>query len=327
MSERTMWDIGKALNGMFQPGATDTPTEEQEQDIDADATPDEGMVAEDDEVVVEASEDEDADPESEETSAPEPFLTLRVDGKDITIGSKEEAIPLAQKGMHYTQEMQRLREEQRQWEEARERESIGIRQQREQYVTALQTLSSVYGHVLGSEPPNWASDEMATLKRERPDEYVALREQWDQLGAIRSEIARHQREEQEKQQKQFAGWVQQQQSALADKRPEWSDPTRRQQDYTLIRDYALGQGVTEQEIGALFDHRFWLILHDAARYRKAESAGKSTRPQASKTAEPGSGKGVNAGNRKYSDTRNALKKTGDPRAAGAIFQDMMTKRR
>lgn len=321
---RTDWDIGKAMNGFFGGVATD------EQEPDAEAAPDEGKAAEDggtDEV--EASGGEDAEPDEDEGTSEDPFtpLPLKVGGKEVVVESREEAIALAQKGMHYTQEMQKLRERETQLSSEHEQRSSELRQQMDQYKAALRTLSDVYGHVLDSEP-DWNSPEMQKLKTEKPNDYLAIREQWDQLGAIRSELSRIEQEKQKESRKQWEGWLAEQKTALADKKPEWSDATRRQQDFAMIRDYATDVGITEQEIANLYDHRFWMILHDAARYRQAEAAGKTKREAVkSKVAEPGSGKGVNQGERRMRSTREHLKQTGDLRAAGDIFQDLMTRKR
>jgi hypothetical protein len=168
---------------------------------------------------------------------------------------------------------------------------------------------------------------MQKLKAEKPQEYVQIREQWDQLGAIRSELSRIEKETQEKQQKQWNSWVNEQQALLAEKRPEWTDASRRTQDFSLIQGYATSQGLTEQEIGNLFDHRFWMILHDAARYRQAETAGrKKVAEKGPQTAAPGTGRNINQGDRRLRADREKLRTTGDDRAAGNLFQEIMTKR-
>lgn len=314
---RTDWDIGKAMNGLFGgPAVAETPSDE---------APEEGTAALDGEEQ-DVTEGEDAGQQDEGTPEDKPFLVAKVDGKDIPVKSAEEAIPLVQKGLHYTQEMQKLRDEQRRFENERETMTTGLRHKESQYSAALETLSQTYGFVLGQSAPDWASPEMQQLKAEKPSEYLAIREQWDQLGAIRSELGRINREKQEAQQKEMQAWVKSQQEALAEKAPEWADPSRRQQDYTAIRDYAAAYGVTEPELANLFDHRYWLILRDAARYKQAEAAGKTKREAvASKTAEPGSGKNVNQGERGLRAQRERLRETGDVRVAGDLLHHMMTK--
>jgi hypothetical protein len=311
------------MNSLFSQG--EDPADEQ--DLETDDAPDEGTAPEDEEQDEEASGGEDADPEDEETSTAAFKLPLKVSGKEIVIESQEEAIELAQKGMHYTQEMQRLRDEQQKWTETREQERGGLRQQVDQYKSALQSLHDTYGFVLGKEAPDWASTDMQKLRTEKPNDYLALREQWDQMGAIRTELSRIEQENQKESEKQFKSWVTKEQAALAEKRPEWTDATRRQQDWGLIQSYAAEQGISDQEISNLYDHRFWMILHDAARYRQAEAAGKKKVAATTRTVEPGSGKNVNQGERRFRQERSRLKESGDVRAAGNILQELMTRKK
>lgn len=317
---RTDRDIGRALNGFF-PGA-------DEPQIEAHAAPDEGTVADDDDALDEASEGEDADPDAETTSTDAFSLPLVVNGQQILIESKEEAIELAQKGKHYTQEMQKLRDEQQRFASEREQLQQGVRQRENQYATALQTLSETYGHVLGNQAPDWNSPEMLKLKAENLPEFTQIRDQWDQLGAIRSELSRIQQEQHAEQQKQFQQYAEKEFSALMEKVPEWTDQTRRQQDYNMIAAYAQSLGVPPEALGRVYDHTQWLILRDAARYRQAETAGKQKREAVkSQTAAPGSGKNVNQGNRTIRETREELRRTGDPRAAGRLLDNIMTPRK
>jgi hypothetical protein len=313
------------MNNLF---LGDVATEEKDEVLDTEVAPDEDKATEDEQTEETSEGDEDAEPEAEETSEVGPFLTLVVDGKEVPIQSKEEVIPLAQKGMHYTQEMQRLREEQRKWEGEREQMAQGLKGQVSQYASALQVLSDTYGAVLGKDQPDWSSKEMQELKEKNPKAYLTTREQWDQLGAIRSELGRVAKERQDEEQKRFQGWVQKEADAVREKRPEWTDPTKRQQDFSLISEYAGQIGITPEEINNLYDHRFWLVLHDAARFRKAEATSKTkVGTVKAKTAEPGRGKGVNTGDRFLRSERERLRETGDERAAGNLLQHMMTQKR
>jgi hypothetical protein len=321
-SPRSDWEIGKAMNGLFGGPADDG--------LAADAAPDEDQAA-DDEVVdeIDAPDGESEDQDAETPSKAEPYMVVTVNGQDIVIGSKEEAMPLARQGLHYTQEMQKLRDEQRRWEADREHERQRIRHQENEYAQVLKSLESTYGYVLGKESPDWNSNDMQNLRTQSPDQYMAMRDQWDQLSSIRSELARLEYERRAEADKSFQVWVSDQQEALKSKAPEWADASRRQQDHAMIRDYANVMGITEQELGGMYDHRIWLVLRDAARYRQAETAGKQKRTSAtqSKTVEPGSGKNVNQGNRALKNERERLRQTGDVRAAGNILQELMTNRR
>lgn len=332
------YEAGKALNSLFD--HPDNPESEMDEEPEGEQTEEQDVEsAEDLDVEVEEveaedateeqdmSDGEDAEPEDEDASD-KPFLEgLVVNGQETSVETEEEARSLAQKGLHYTQEMQQLREEQRTWQEEREQISESLTQKETQYEQALGALEQTFGAVLGDEQPDWHSEEMVRMMQERPKEYAELRAQWDQLGAIQAERQRIARERQEKQQKQFQEWRQQQAEALEQKKPEWTDPTKRQAAVSMMTDYARSQGFSDDELQNVHDHRFLLVLHDAARYREAQATGKETakKKAKSKTAEPGNGKKVNAGNRKYRKRREALKERGDVRDAGALFNELLKK--
>jgi hypothetical protein len=321
-SPKTDWDIGKAMNGLFNNtnGSTESdnsPSDEDQEDFDE--------VLDD----VEATSDsESEDQDAEGTSTDEPYMVVTVNGHDIVIGSKEEALPLARQGLHYTQEMQKLRDEQRRWEADRNSELRSLKERDEQYTNALRMLNDTYTYVLGDAPPNWNSNELQALKQQNPEQYMLMRDQWDQISAIRAELSRKSQDREQEANQNFQAWVANEQEAIRAKRPEWADPVRLQQDHQMIRDYTNSIGITDQEMNNMYDHRIWLVLHDAARYKQAEATSKQKRTAntGSKTVEPGSGKNINQGNRKIRNDHDLLKKTGDVRVAGNIFQEIMTQR-
>lgn len=333
---RSLYDTGKAMNSFFDPPSGDgaesedadspEPTEQGPQDLQADedlATAEE-VESEELEDEQDMSEGEDAEPEGEETSD-EPFMTLTVNGEEVTVDDPDEARSLAQKGAHYTQEMQKLREEQRNWQSEREQVANQLRQQEQQYTQALESLEQTFGAVLGNEQPDWHSEEMQRLRQEKPQEYAELRAQWDQLGAIQAERERVERERQQEQMEKLQEYQREQYQQLEQKKPEWTDPQTRQKDISMMEDYARSLGFKDEELANVVDHRFLLVLHDAARYQQARETGTETAKKkgASKTASPGNGKKVNAGNRKFRKKREALKETGDVRQAGDLLQEIM----
>lgn len=329
----SIWDVGEQMGDFFPGQADEQPDEEpdaestEQEAADAEELPEqeqpEAEAGEEDEDV---SEDEDAEPEAEDTS--EGFrLNLTVDGEEVVVEDEEEARSLAQRGMHYTKEMQALREEQREWESEKQEITAELRQEQNQYKAALDTLEQTFAGVLGDEP-DWTSPEIQRLREENPRQYAQLRDQWDQLRTIRAEQQRISREQQEEYQKQAQQWVQDQQDKLRSKKPEWTDASKRDEDFSKMRDYALEIGVSDEELNNLYDHRFWIVLHDAARYRQAQSSGKKQAQAAKskkKSAKPGSGGNkTDTKRRKHRKLRERLRETGDVNAAGAIFQDMMT---
>ena len=62
---------------------------------------------------------------------------------------------------------------------------------------------------------------------------------------------------------------------LLDAVPEWKDAAIAKADAEMITNYATAYGYTEDDIASVVDHRLFLILRDAARYRQAETKGRA----------------------------------------------------
>lgn len=265
-----------------------------------------------------AEEGEDADAEAEEPSGSFNW-TLKVNGQEQSITDEEEARSLAQRGLHYTQEMQRLRAEQQQWQSERQSITAQLRQKEDQYAKALGSLEQTFSPVLGEEP-DWNA-----LYGENPEQYAHQRAQWDQLAAIRSEQQRIAAERQQEQETQRMAQLQQEADALQAKVPEWADDGKRKALIDTIREYGRGVGYTDQEMGQIWNHRDFLVLRDAARYRQAQQAGKhEAKKAASKTVEPGKSAGpVNAQTRRQKQQRERARQSGKVQDIAPLMRQLL----
>lgn len=312
-SRRSNREVAKAMEGLFAEPEQVAVAEEPDDAEELEESPEEleGEVEEqevDEEEIVDdedADPGEDAEPEDEEPSG-EFEWELTVNGQKQTIADEEEARSLAQRGLHYTQEMQALREEQRNFQSERQAITAQLRQKENEYAQALTALEQTFGPVLGEEP-DWNE-----LYSENPEQYAHMRAQWDQLSAIKAEQQRIAAERQKEHAEQMQARLQKELDELTAKVPEWSDDDKRKADIDMIRDYANSIGYSDQEIASIWNHRDFLVLRDAARYRQAQQAGKKeAKKAASKTVEPGKSKGpVNQKTRRYKQQRKRAKKTG-----------------
>lgn len=309
-SRRSNREVAQAMATLFeappeeQPGEPDDVeglAESEEPEAEAEAE----EVVEDEAVDDDADSGEDAEPEDEEPSG-EFAWELTVNGQKQTIADEAEARSLAQRGLHYTQEMQALREEQRSFEGERQTITAQLRRKEDEYAQALTALEQTFGTVLGDEP-DWSA-----LYSENPEQYAHQRAQWDQLAAIKAEQQRIAAERQQEQQEQMRTRLQKELDELTAKVPEWTDETKRKADIDMIREYAGSIGYSDSEIASIWNHRDFLVLRDAARYRQSAAAGKAeAKKAASKTVEPGKSKGpVNQKTRRYKQQRKRAKKTG-----------------
>lgn len=308
---RSNREVTKAMAGLFEEAPEQAAEPDDAEGLEEGPEEPEGEVEEQE--VVEEAEDldddadsgEDAEHEDEEPSG-EFAWELTVNGQKQTIADEEEARSLAQRGLHYTQEMQQLREEQRNFESERQAITAQLRAKENEYAQALTALEQTFGPVLGDEP-DWSE-----LYSENPEQYAHMRAQWDQLSAIKAEQQRIAAERQQQHAQEMQARLQTELDELTAKVPEWTDEGKRKADLNMIREYANSIGYSDQEIASIWNHRDFLVLRDAARYQQSAAAGKKeAKKAASKTVEPGKSKGpVNQKTRRYKQQRKRAKKTG-----------------
>lgn len=138
------------------------------------------------------------------------------------------------------------------------------------------------------------------LRANNPAEFAALSMQFQQrqqgiqqyLGQMQQQTAYEEQQRQQAMQQSLAG----ENARLMDLRPEWRDQAAFSKDREQMTKYARSQGFQDAELSQILDHRYMLILHDAARYQALQAANpevlKKVR-QAPPMAAPGSRVDVN----------------------------------
>ena len=121
-----------------------------------------------------------------------------------------------------------------------------------------------------------------TLRANNPAEFAALQAEYGQRqqqiqGFLQQVQMQSQQEAQQQQQAQQQAFAQEHQR-LMDARQEWRDPQAFSKDRESMVNYARNLGFKDAELNQIFDHRYMLILHDAARYQALQAA----KPQALK---------------------------------------------
>ena len=129
------------------------------------------------------------------------------------------------------------------------------------------------------------------------------------------------------QQKELETFVIDQQKQLATKVPEFSDPAKSSTLKSDMRNYLVGYGFNDQEIGQIYDHRIVMLVNDAMKYRglqkaKPNIAKKITKP--SKVFSSGAKKDQGSVNtQKFKEKLSRLKKSGHVKDATAVFLDVI----
>lgn len=190
------------------------------------------------------------------------------DGTETTIGDlKSSGLRMSD----YTRKTQAL---------ARDREQIQALQQqvsqREQQLDEqLAQVSWVLEQFRPQVPPQGSPAEAL-------DAYHAQKAQWDQLSqGWGQEIGKRQQTVQEQQARQIAEHKQREQAKLMAAVPQLADPAKRQAFAAEAVRIAEDYGIAGNELQSILDHRFFLVLRDAMRYRRAQA----TRPKTRETIE------------------------------------------
>lgn len=123
------------------------------------------------------------------------------------------------------------------------------------------------------------------LRATQPGEYAALLQDFQsrqtQLNqvqaATKQESVRLQKEQEEKQQKQYAEIVQRERALLFDAIPEWRDSKVMESDAKQIVGYLKERGFNDQEIGLAVDHRVLKMAYDLMKSDKVKTKAETVK--------------------------------------------------
>ena len=251
--------------------ATDALEAETTEEVVEEAEPSEEMEAteETDNSVVEGSEEELEVEEDAESSEDESFDILgaivEVDGEEITV-EELKAANLRQRD--YTRKTQELAE-QRKTLEAQYSE---IERERAQYAQMLPALQQRLEQK--EQEPDWDTlyDTDPTMAAKAERQWRKQQEERQaQIAAVQAEQQRVQALQQQKVQQMQEQYVTQQREMLPEVIPEWRDSKVAAQEATQIRDFLLGEGFTEQDIGGLTNATLVKLARKAMLYDRGET--------------------------------------------------------
>lgn len=275
--------------------AMDLMFEEQGANLDApDQAAQTAEVAEGDQP--DAANDDQQDIPADPDQPAAPMFTVKIDGKDMQV-SQDELISGYQRQADYTRKTQEI---------AREREVITSGTS--ELKAALQFWATPQ-----QEEPNWTY----LAQQMDPREFNQLRAKWDTAqGRSRQARALYDRIVQQEQ----STLLQREQAALFERIPEWSNRDTARAELSSIVKAAGEFGFTEQEVGAVTDHRVILMARELARLKGADRAlatQKQATPQARVTPQGRARTDDTAArNQKLLDN---LKRTGSDDAAMALI--------
>ena len=247
--------------------------------------------------------------------------TIKVDGKDVEVTLDELQAGYSRQA-DYTRKSQVLAEQRKKAEE----ELAATQQERQRYISQLEQFTAQ----ADSKLDELKSTDWTRLKEEDPTEYMLKRDQYRELQENKRTVEEEQKNLQYKsQQEQQAKWQEElvrQQEIMAQRLPEWNDPTKGTKLKQDIKSFALKTGFSEQEVDSLIDARSVDVLHKAMLYdnllaakisnKKAKVVPKVTRPGSPATKGEISSDKVKA-------QRARLKKTGRVKDATSVIESLM----
>ncbi len=300
------------------------PTEEEES---TEETQDESLEEESEEEESEEEDEESEESDEQESEEPEVYaVTVNGTEQEVTF---DELIKGYSRQSDYTKKTQELAEERRNIESGMEQyksELAGLQQERQQYVDALTQV--IQSSTAGLE--TYSNVDWAALKEEDPIEYITKR---DEYREMQERVRSQQHTMQIEQQKQAAQMQQvkkqllhDEHSKLVEKVPEWGQPDSQKAMAIEIRDYALEQGFSSEEISSLVDHRSLVVLMKAQKYDAMKKADVKSKKIKNKPKVVRSGVGIKKtqeGKSKRIAQMKRLRGTGHIDDASALLEDFI----
>ena len=196
--------------------------------------------------------------------------------------------------------------------------------QRQDYSSKLNELNQLMSVAQQQLNTEINSSDLERLYEEDPTEAARiehrLRRKQEKLNSAMAKT-------QSEQQRQFDGFLKEQQRKLVTKMPEFSDPAKASQLASSMKTTLNNYGFNDQEISQVYDHRIVMLVNDAMKYRNMQNSKPNL---AKKISKPGRvfSSGVKKDKAEINLTKrkeklSRLKKTGNIKDATSIFLDMV----
>lgn len=281
------------------------------------------------EPAVEGDEIEEAEAGTEEQEAVEPepepkvpTFKVRVDGEDIDV-TLDELLGGYSRTKDYTRKTQALAEQRK----TVEAEATKAREQRAQYADVLEQAKNALDAMVPKEP-NWQQLKTSVT----PEEFTQTWDAWQQFkrrrDSITSEQERVVKAEAEDRNDRIREHMQTEYEKLLEAVPDWKDEAKAKTEREALVTYVRSLGVTEEEIGAVNDHRLVLLIRKAMQWDQLQAKKPATEVKVAgkpkiKPAAPGAS---GSRPRPPSEKKRALEKlakSGSVRDAAKAFEHLI----
>lgn len=207
----------------------------------------------------------------------------------------------------YTRKTQEIAEQRKKLEVE---ELPAVRGQREDYANRITQLIEAIESQTPKEP-DWAK-----FRQEHPDQFADAYASWsahkEQMNALKQEQQRAVDQVVNDRRSQFSKELETQRTKLLEVLPEWKDQTVARKERAEIADFAKNHGFSDDELGAVTDHRVVRLLRMAMLHERAEKNKPAVRQKIErvKTAAPGAPSTTRKPATDYTRARQRLGQTG-----------------
>jgi ribosomal protein S17 len=258
--------------------------------------------------------------EAAEPDAGEGAVTIKVDGKDVTLTAEQlaDAYKNGLRQKDYTQKTMEVAEQRKQAEAQLQQ----AQQERQAYASNLQKMAAqIEGALQQQQQIDWEQ-----LLENNPEEYLRQKHLYEKRQAAYQANLQEQDKiayiNQQEQAKHFQSHLQNQQEEILAKIPEWKDPQKAKVEATAIQNYLLESGFDPDVVKSVADAKTIQIARKAMLYdavmAKAAAATKRVQAAPQKVVRPGV-----VANDQDSDQRAAqmrkLAKSGKIEDAASLF--------
>tara|TARA_R110002020_G_scaffold362239_1_gene574620 strand:- start:54 stop:1094 length:1041 start_codon:yes stop_codon:yes gene_type:complete len=222
----------------------------------------------------------------------------------------------------YTRKSQELAEQRKGFEH----ELQATQQERQRYISQLEQFTQQSDQKLNE----FKDIDWAKLQADDPMAYMTKRDQYRDLQEnkrlVEEESKTVQLKQQQEQQQKWYEELDRQQSVMAQRLPEWTDPTKGPKLKMAIKTFAVKKGFSDQEVNSLIDARSVDVLHKAMLYEnllEAKISGKKAKV-VPKVTKPGIGTNKSdISSEKIKQQRNRLKRSGHINDAKSVIESIL----
>ena len=280
--------------------------------------------------VEEEESEEEEDSEDTDNRAPEGedlLYAVNVNGEEQEV-TLDELMKGYSRQSDYTKKTQEVSEQRKEIEGLKNQyqsEVDQIQTERVQYVQALQSLLENSMQSLDE----FANINWEQLKNEDPIEFVTKKEEFrdkqEKLQQMQQNQQMVQQRQMEENRKLHKEAVASETAALVGKLPEWGDSQKKPKIAKQVKEYALNQGFTAEEIKGLVDHRSILVLLKASKYDALSNSDVKAKKLKNKPRVVRAGTGVRGSDSTRAQRKQKMKRlqqSGHVDDAASLLEDM-----